>query len=52
MRRFEAGLGEAHVCEELGAFGGLELRDLGFDRAADADDLGAFFGGALLHRAV
>ena len=48
----QAGLVQAHAREKLVAFRGLELRDLGLHRAADADDLGAFFGGALLDRAV
>ena len=34
----EAGFGEADGFEELGALGGFELGDLGFQRAADADD--------------
>ncbi len=42
----EARFGEAHVFEELVALGGLELGDLGFHLAADADDLGVLFGGA------
>ena len=45
----EAGLVEAHVFEEFVALGGFELGDLGFERAADADDLAALFGGALFY---
>ena len=45
----EAGLVEAHVLEELVALGGVELGDLGLHLAADADDLGVLFGGALLY---
>ena len=42
----EAGLLEADGFEEFGALGGLELGDFGFECSADADYLGAFFGGA------
>ena len=46
MRRLRPGSVKPCGFEELGALGGLKLRDLGFHGAADADDFGAFFGGA------
>ncbi len=48
MRRSRPGSCEAHVGEELGAFGGIELGDLGLHGAADGDHLSAFLVGALL----
>jgi hypothetical protein len=35
----EAGFFETDGLEEFGALGGFELRDLGFEGSADADDL-------------
>ena len=45
----EAGLFEADGFEEFGAFGGFELGDLGFECAADADDLTVFFSGSFFY---
>ncbi len=45
----EAGLVEAEGLEEFGALGGFELGDFGFEGSADADYLGAFFGGSLFY---
>ncbi len=45
----EAGLFEAHLFEELVAFGGFELGDFGLHLPADADDLTSLFGGALFY---
>ncbi len=45
----EAGLFEADGFEELGALGGFELGDLGFECAADADDLTSLFSGSVFY---
>ena len=45
----ETGFGEAEVGEELAALVGFEQGDFGLERAADAHDLGTFFGGASLY---
>ncbi len=45
----EAGFFEADGFEKLGALGGFELGDLGFEGSANADDLTAFFGSAFFY---
>ena len=45
----EAGLFQSDGFKKLGALGGFELRDLGFEGTADTDDLAVLFGRALLY---